>query len=187
MVGQPFVALVVLVAAALSDVLDGWVARRYQMVTATGTALDPITDKLFVLTVALTLVFHRNLSPLAVVLLSTREIGELPLVIWLASNRGARAARTRQATANGLGKLATALQFVAVAWALFRAPRLNVWLWVAASVGTVAALNYWRRAIRGREPGDAVVARDDDEERMQIGHFHTSRAEIARSRAARAK
>jgi cardiolipin synthase len=146
-VDRPFAALIVLALAALSDVLDGWTARRYRMVTITGAALDPITDKLFVLTVALSLVFSRHLSPMAVVLLGTRELGELPLVIWLAASHKARVARAEQAMANALGKLATALQFVAVAWALFGWQWLTAWLWATAAVGVIAALNYWQRAL----------------------------------------
>jgi len=83
-VDRPLMAVSVLVAAGLSDVLDGWVARRCGLVTATGSALDPIMDKLFVLTVAVTMVVRGHLSVAAVLLLSTREIGELPLVVCLA-------------------------------------------------------------------------------------------------------
>jgi cardiolipin synthase len=71
-VDVPLVALAVLILAGVSDVLDGWVARRYGLVTATGAALDPITDKLFVLTVAVTLVSSGHLSLGEVLLLSTR-------------------------------------------------------------------------------------------------------------------
>ena len=49
--------------------------------------------------------------------------------------------------ANGLGKLVTTLQFVTVAWALYRGPWLGVWLWATGAVGIAAALNYWRRAL----------------------------------------
>jgi phosphatidylglycerophosphate synthase len=45
----------VLLLAGITDVLDGWVARRWGLVTATGAALDGITDKLFALVVALAL------------------------------------------------------------------------------------------------------------------------------------
>ena len=51
-----------LVLAAVSDVLDGYIARRGGQVTPTGAALDPITDKLFVLTIAITLVVTGHLS-----------------------------------------------------------------------------------------------------------------------------
>ena len=159
LVDKPFAALAVLALAGLSDVLDGWVARRYGLVTATGAVLDPITDKIFVLTVAVALVVSGHLSFGAVLLLSTREIGELPLVIWLAVSPSARAARIEQASANLQGKLATVLQFVTVGWALFRGPQLSVWLWISAAAGVVAALGYWTRALgtKGARPGAAAA------------------------------
>lgn len=147
-VNRPFVALLVLVLAACSDVLDGWLARRYDMVSITGAALDPITDKLFVLTVAVSLVLSEHLSTVSVILLSTRELGELPLLVWLATSSRVRLARAEQAMANRWGKLATVLQFVAVAWALFGGRWLAVWVWGTAVVGAIAALNYWGRALR---------------------------------------
>jgi len=151
-VDRPLVAVSVLLAAGLSDVLDGWVARRCGLVTATGSALDPIMDKLFVLTVAITMVVSGHLSVAAVLLLSTREIGELPLVVWLACSPSARAARAAAPSANALGKLATVLQFGTVGWAVLRQPRL--WLWIAAAsiAGVFAALGYWRRALRTKRP-----------------------------------
>jgi CDP-diacylglycerol--glycerol-3-phosphate 3-phosphatidyltransferase/cardiolipin synthase len=147
-VDVPLVAFAVLVLAGVSDVLDGWVARRYGLVTATGAALDPITDKLFVLTVAVTLVSSGHLSLGEVLLLSTREIGELPLVAWLSLSRRARQARTEQEMANVPGKLATLLQFLTVGWALFHQPRLDLWIGATAIAGTAAALSYWTRALR---------------------------------------
>jgi CDP-diacylglycerol---glycerol-3-phosphate 3-phosphatidyltransferase len=150
---NPTGALIVLAAAGLSDILDGWVARRYGLVTATGAALDPITDKVFVLGVVVSLVASGYLGWSAIVLLSTREIGELPLVVWLALSPRAREVRAGQAAANVPGKLATALQFATVAWALFRKPGLELWLGVTAVAGAVAALNYWRRALRSKHAG----------------------------------
>ena len=73
-VERPLVALMVLVSAGLTDVLDGWLARRYGQVTATGAALNPVTDKFFVLTVGVTLIVSGHLSFRGVLLLSTREI-----------------------------------------------------------------------------------------------------------------
>ena len=42
--------------SGLTDLLDGWYARKFGQVTATGAAIDPSTDKVFVLTVVGTLV-----------------------------------------------------------------------------------------------------------------------------------
>lgn len=150
-VEHPPIALAVLASAGLTDVLDGWYARRYGEVSATGSVLDPITDKLFVTTVAVTLVVSGHLSPLAVVLLSTREIGELPLVLWLAFSRAARRARAEQPSSNVMGKLATTLQFVSIAAALFRSAHVEACVGATAAMGVLAALSYWLRATRAGE------------------------------------
>jgi phosphatidylglycerophosphate synthase len=147
-VDRPPLALAVLLASGLSDVLDGWLARRYGQVTATGAVLDPVTDKLFVLTVGISLVIGGRLSLGETLLLATREIGEAPLVVWFALSHRARAARVEQPMANVPGKLVTVLQFVTVGWALFRLPGLQAWVLFTALAGSLAALVYWRRALR---------------------------------------
>ncbi|HWZ89508.1 MAG TPA: CDP-alcohol phosphatidyltransferase family protein [Polyangiaceae bacterium] len=148
LVDRPAAAALVLFVAGLTDVLDGWTARRYGLVTATGMVLDPVTDKLFVLTVAVALVVRGHLSLSDVLLLSTREIGELPLVAWLALSRAARSARAEQPSANAPGKLVTVLQFIAVCWAIFRWSGLACWLAAAAITGVLAAVSYWMRSLR---------------------------------------
>jgi CDP-diacylglycerol--glycerol-3-phosphate 3-phosphatidyltransferase/cardiolipin synthase len=142
---RPFLALCVLAAAGLSDVLDGWYARRFGQVTPTGTALDPVTDKLFVTTVAVSLVAGGYLSVLDVLLISAREIAELPLVAWLAMNRDARSRRAGHPSANLPGKLATVLQFGTASAALFRMPHLEWLVAATAAVGGLAAVSYWVR------------------------------------------
>jgi cardiolipin synthase (CMP-forming) len=145
---RPLLALTILAAAGVSDVLDGWYARRFGQVTATGTALDPITDKLFVTTVAVSLVVAGYFSILDVVLLSTREIGEVPLVAWLAVNHRARDRRAGHPSANWPGKFATALQFGTATAALFWMPHLDWLIDGTAVVGFLAAASYWAREIR---------------------------------------
>jgi cardiolipin synthase len=154
LVRQPALAFVVLCLAGLSDVLDGWYARRFDQVTHTGTVVDPVTDKAFVLAVVITLVAYGHLSIWSVVLLSTREIGELPLVIWLGLSRRARRHRKQHPSANATGKLATAMQFSAVAAALFYSRYAAPLVWTTAAVGALAAVVYWRRALKiGRATG----------------------------------
>jgi CDP-diacylglycerol--glycerol-3-phosphate 3-phosphatidyltransferase/cardiolipin synthase len=157
-VNRPVAALAVLTAAAVSDVLDGWVARRYRLATATGAAFDAITDKLFVLTVAITLVASGLLPVQAVLLLSTRELGEAPLVAWLIMSPRARARRADHPAANVPGKVATTLQFVAVALALLRSPGVELMTVVTAMAGAFAALSYWRRELAGRRPSSQAAA-----------------------------
>lgn len=142
---DPWLALGVLVASGVSDVLDGFWARRFDQCTATGAAIDPITDKIFVLTVVVTLVVAGDLSPWSVLLLSTRELGELPLVIWLSFDASARKRRREHPKANAAGKAATAMQFAAVVAALFHAQVTPILVWITAVFGVVAAVSYWRR------------------------------------------
>jgi cardiolipin synthase len=145
--GRPFLALAILAAAGLSDIADGWYARRFGQVTPAGTALDPVTDKLFVTTVAVSLVAGGYFSILDVVLLSAREIGELPLVLWLALDRKARSRRMEHPSANVPGKLATVLQFGTATAALFHMAHLAWLIDATAVVGLLAAVSYWVREV----------------------------------------
>jgi phosphatidylglycerophosphate synthase len=147
LLNHPFVALGILLAGAVTDVLDGWYARRHDQVTATGAVVDPITDKLFVLTVVMALLSTERLSPFALLLLATREIGEMPLVLWWMLSRERRRARVEQPMANWPGKLATVAQFVTVASALFHAPFTWPLLIVTAVAGATAAIVYWQREL----------------------------------------
>lgn len=146
--GHPFVQLVVLALAGASDVADGWWARRHGQVTATGAVVDPITDKLFVLTVVLSLVFSNRLEAWSIALLATREIGEAPLVLWWTLSQDRRRARAEQPMANLPGKAATVLQFATVAHALFGGRYLDPLLYATALAGGLAALSYWLRELR---------------------------------------
>lgn len=144
----PGPALLVLALAAVSDVLDGWVARRHGLVTATGAVVDGITDKVFALTVVITLLSQGRAPWYSLALLGTREIGELPLVVWLAASRSARHARTVNAKANALGKAATVMQFVTVGGLLWGGPHFGLLVGATAVIGAVAAVSYWVRELR---------------------------------------
>ncbi len=150
---RPVAALSILGAAAASDALDGWYARRTGQVTPTGAALDPLTDKLFVLTVAVALVRGGCLSVADVLLLGTREVAELPLVLAIAMSPRLRVRRAELATANAPGKLATMLQFVTVTGALVRVHHLRWMIVATALAGVFAAATYWLRALRGGGAG----------------------------------
>lgn len=145
---HPWVELGILITAGCTDVLDGWWARRHGQVTATGAVVDPITDKLFVLTVVLSLVATERLAAGSVALLATREIGEAPLVVWWAFSRKRRKARASQPEANVIGKLATVMQFATVSLALFQAIVTTSLVVATAVAGTLAAVSYWRRELR---------------------------------------
>lgn len=67
-------ALIVFVAASLTDLLDGYIARKFDLITDVGKLFDPLADKLMVLSVLLSLVL-KGIAPLAVMtLLMVKEL-----------------------------------------------------------------------------------------------------------------
>jgi CDP-diacylglycerol--glycerol-3-phosphate 3-phosphatidyltransferase len=135
----------VFVAGALTDWLDGWVARRYGLYSEFGAFLDPVADKLAV-TVALFLVveYHDTwpITLLAAIIVS-REITISALREWMA-----------QIGAHGLvkvailGKLKTIVQMTAISCLLFREDLfgLPVFFFGYVLLAIAAALTLWSGA-----------------------------------------
>jgi phosphatidylglycerophosphate synthase len=143
-VDQPPLALGVVAVAAISDVLDGYVARRLGVATSLGAALDPITDKIFATSVMLSLVVSGRLGALDACLLSLRELLELPLLVRLLRASSEHRARAHRLKANFIGKLTTVLQFAALCAALFGSSSARWWAVATAGCGSIAAFSYWR-------------------------------------------
>lgn len=137
----------VLLAAGATDLLDGWYARRFHQESRTGAALDGMTDKVFVLTVVASLTAFGAMSVFEVLLLGTREIGELALAVRLAADpRGRRRARVR--SANRAGKIATTLQYGAIVAILLGLEQRAVLIGATALAGIIASASYWNRDVR---------------------------------------
>jgi CDP-diacylglycerol--glycerol-3-phosphate 3-phosphatidyltransferase/cardiolipin synthase len=140
---------VVLALAAGTDILDGYIARRYGLATPTGAVVDGVTDKLFVGVVLTTLLLTNTMSVAELVLLGTRELGELPLLVWVAASAKARRRKVED-QANVFGKAATVLQFSAIVAMLVHSPIRTVLVALTVLVGAGAAVSYWHRVIVAR-------------------------------------
>ena len=104
-------AAAIFIVGALTDWLDGWIARRYGMYSAFGAFLDPVADKLTV-AFALLLVVERHDTPWMALLSAViigREITISALREWMAQTgkRGSVAVAT-------IGKLKTTAQMAAI-------------------------------------------------------------------------
>lgn len=148
LIPSPGAAFAVLLAAGLTDVVDGWLARKNGQVTPIGAIVDPIADKTFALTVVVTLLVRGMLPLWAIPALLVREIFEAPLVLWLFATRSRRDKRRAEASANIPGKIATVAQFAAVMSALAMPEVLDTILIVAAVAGALAGVSYWVRALK---------------------------------------
>jgi CDP-diacylglycerol--glycerol-3-phosphate 3-phosphatidyltransferase len=149
--GANIAAAVIFVFAALTDWLDGWIARRYDMMSAFGAFLDPVADKLMV-AVTLFLLVQDNPQPLLAVTAAVivgREISISALREWMAEI-GQRAT-VRVAT---IGKIKTVMQVVAIVVLLhqrdfqeLRYYRIGEGLLVIAAILTIwSGLKYVRAA-----------------------------------------
>jgi CDP-diacylglycerol--glycerol-3-phosphate 3-phosphatidyltransferase/cardiolipin synthase len=145
---HPLVALGVLALAGLSDILDGYYARKLGQATPTGAVVDGVTDKLFVGSVVVALVEKGAFTWPEALVLALREIVELPLVLWWALHKKKRKARAEDPKANRLGKIATVLAFATVSAALFGSPLRLPLLFLTGAAGLVAAITYFQRELR---------------------------------------
>jgi CDP-diacylglycerol---glycerol-3-phosphate 3-phosphatidyltransferase len=149
--GRPRVALTMLALSGASDVLDGWSARRLRRATPTGALLDAVMDKLFVGVVASGLVARHALTGLDLVLLGTREIGELVLAGRLAMDESGLFGRRR--APHLFGKATTVLQYGAIAASVLRSSLRRPLVVATAAVGLAAAIVYAARDLRYRSAG----------------------------------
>jgi CDP-diacylglycerol--glycerol-3-phosphate 3-phosphatidyltransferase len=113
--------VVIFVSAAITDWLDGYIARKMGLLSSFGAFLDPVADKLMVATALVllvqsppTLVFHPIAFTLAAAVIIGREIAISALREWM-SEIGERAA----VAVTGIGKLKTIFQMVAISFLLY--------------------------------------------------------------------
>lgn len=132
----------VIVAAGISDYLDGWWARTRGPRTTSGALLDPITDKLFVLAVLLAFAVEAVLSPAQLLVMLARDIFVTVGVLVLLALRVPLAGRLQ---ARFPGKVVTTMQIVAVLV-------LTVWPGAATAVVIItAAASAWAIADYGAQ------------------------------------
>jgi len=126
------IAFAVFGVAAVTDRLDGWLARRSDQVTDVGKMLDPIADKLLVGTALVLLSWLGDLPWWVTVLILVREIGITVMRFFLLRYVVLPASRG--------GKLKTVLQSVAIGLYLLPLDQLPEVVTVAARVTMAAAL-----------------------------------------------
>ena len=152
-------ATAVFVAAAATDWLDGWIARRYRQFSKFGAFLDPVADKLMVSTaLVITVQYHHTVwMALWASVIIGREIAVSALREWMAE----LGQRAKVAVAT-VGKIKTVVQMVALGFLLYREPLLGLpvfqigeWLLAAAAI-----LTLWSGYEYGRAAWPALRAQE---------------------------
>ncbi len=143
-------AVLAFAVAALSDGLDGYVARRYNQRSELGAILDPLADKLLLVSAVVLLSFHnqRYLTPLPIWLTTIILSRDVLLLLGMAViHFVCGKVRVRP---HVLGKIATVLQMGAVLWTLFKwdVRWLPGWTVGAAVFTSVSGLIYVLDGVR---------------------------------------
>jgi CDP-diacylglycerol--glycerol-3-phosphate 3-phosphatidyltransferase len=144
LVANDFFALTVFLAAAFTDILDGYLARRWKQVTTVGTLLDPVADKLLVSAALIALVEIRLLPGWMVILIIGREFAVSGL-------RSIAAAEGYTIKAGELGKSKMMLQVVGITLVMLsiRWPEIRMFalaaMWAVVGMGLASAVDYFRK------------------------------------------
>ena len=148
---QNLVATTLFVLFALTDWLDGYLARKLNQSSAFGAFLDPVADKFLIVASLLVLLEQDRVGALVALIIIGREIAISALREWMA-HIGA----SRSVAVHMLGKLKTVSQMVAIPFLLYDGRLFGLidtrlwgtWLMVVAAVLTVWSMVYYlRRAI----------------------------------------
>jgi CDP-diacylglycerol--glycerol-3-phosphate 3-phosphatidyltransferase len=145
--GWRILACLTFCVASATDFADGWIARRYHLVTSFGKVADPIADKALTGSALVLLSAYDRLSWWVTGLILVREWGVTALRFWVIRYGVIPASRG--------GKLKTALQTAAIAWFLWPVPEpfdvIGTVLMVAALIVTlVTGVDYVLQALRMR-------------------------------------
>lgn len=113
------VAAIVFIAASLTDMADGKIARKYNLITDLGKFLDALADKILVISVMIAFVELRRFSGWLLILVVVREFAVSGLRMIAAANNDVIAARM-------VGKVKTATQMVAISYLMFEPLLLKI-------------------------------------------------------------
>jgi len=145
---QNLVATVIFTLAALTDWLDGWLARRWNQTTAFGAFLDPVADKVMVAAALIILVQLYRVDAIVALIIIGREITISALREWMA-----KIGEARSVAVSALGKIKTISQMLAIPLLLYYDPigdfdpsKSGTWLIRVAAVLTLVSMAVYFRA-----------------------------------------
>jgi CDP-diacylglycerol--glycerol-3-phosphate 3-phosphatidyltransferase len=144
-------ATVMFILFALTDWLDGYLARKLNQVSAFGAFLDPVADKFLICATLLMLVHLHRTDVFVALIIIGREIAITALREWMATIGASKSVAVHM-----LGKLKTTVQMVAVPFLLFDGRLLwlidtrwwgNALIWIAAVLTVWSMVYYLQKAL----------------------------------------
>jgi cardiolipin synthase len=146
-----FIATCMFVVFAMTDWLDGYLARKLNQTSAFGAFLDPVADKFLVCASLLVLVDLGRVSVIVALLIIGREIAISSLREWMA-----QIGAYKSVAVHMIGKVKTTVQMVAIPFLLFNGEILGLidtglWgrflIWIAAVLTIWSMVYYLQKAL----------------------------------------
>jgi|1186.fasta_scaffold71605_2 cardiolipin synthase len=143
---QNLIATIIFTVAAITDWLDGYLARALRQTSAFGAFLDPVADKLMVAAALIVLVYLSRLDALIAFIIIGREITISALREWMA-----QIGRGKNLAVSFIGKLKTTSQMAAIPLLLyhekigenFDPQEIGTWLIYLAAILTLWSMAYY--------------------------------------------
>lgn len=140
------------IIASATDGLDGYYARKYNVVSVFGQFMDPIADKILVTSILVMLAFLQKIDPYMVIIILARDT-------FIGGIRSVAAAEKIIIAAKPTGKWKTALQMVAIpavmigeVWAGIPFDKIGYWaLWVSVILSVVSGAEYYLGYLKSRK------------------------------------
>lgn len=150
--GSRYIVTVIFIIAAITDYFDGYAARKYNQVTNFGKFIDPVADKILVVSSLLLILYGYNkleiFIPVCIIIL--REVVISSLREWEAINS------KKIIEVNKLGKIKTSFQLFAIGFLLFDGTIFTIssyliglyGIYIAAFLSLVSMIKYIRFVIK---------------------------------------
>ena len=139
------ISMWIFIAAAVTDWLDGYLARKWDQTTSFGAFLDPVADKLMVAAALIVLVELTRVHAIVALIIIGREITISALREWMA-----HIGQAKSVAVSVLGKVKTASQMLAIPLLLYHDPLggfdphfWGTWLIYLAAVLTLASMAWY--------------------------------------------
>lgn len=132
-------ATYIFILAGITDILDGYIARTYNMVTKWGTALDPLADKLMQLTVLICFTQAGYIPIWVIVVVGLKELVMISGGLFLYYG-----AEKTVIPANKYGKVSTIVFYIAILVVAFKINQILSYIVISLAVGftLLAFINY---------------------------------------------
>ncbi len=131
-----FIAAILFTAGGITDILDGYIARKYDMVTSFGKAADPVADKLMQITALLFLTVQDRIPDVVLVIVILKE------GLMVAGGILLYKKENEVVSANWYGKLATVVFYFAIIMLMFNAPYSHIILIIAVAATIFSFIMY---------------------------------------------